>query len=737
MLTFVTPLLLAGGLLIAVPILLHLVMRQQPKHLEFPALRFIQQRKESNRRRLLLRHIVLMALRCLAILLLALTLARPKISSSSFLPGGDEPLAAALVFDTSPRMEYRHENATRLEQAQQFAFELLPQLPRDSELVVLDSTARRSDFDVDAGAARLRVERLNATTNNRPMDEMLDNAVQLVESSDLARKEVFLFTDLAESQWSGEMRNAWASRAASFPNIAFHVIDVGVEEPVNFALDDIRLSDQIISRNGTLGIETSIRNVGNGGDRTVKMYLLDEQGRPQLEGETLVKLEPGQSDFIEFRLGGLEIGAHHGYVQIEGEDGLSADDRRYFSFEVAAPWRILLASPEPVDYYGGIIQLALAPPELRQKGIARFDCELVSQSKLSDMPLEVYDAIWLIDPKPLSQQAWQRLAGYVATGGGVAVLLGGNAGKLGQIDDSFNNSSAAELLPGPITLQWRLQGDDVYLAPRSLEHPVLAPFKSLEGDIPWVDFPIFKYWEFGKLADDVNTITPFSNGDPALLERPVGRGRVLSFATPLTDLPSDRNPWNYLLTGPNAWPGLILATEMANYLVDSVDRRLNFTVGQQVELDLPTGETFDYLWLVTPPPASDRIKTTPLGPENRLVVTATDSPGTYRLEAGGEQGVSLGFSVNLPADETQLARIDEEALQQITEPENVDLARKTAAIDEMLKGLGTGTAPIELFPWLLVLTVLIITTEQLVSSLFYRQVDTGQAKARFKKMTNR
>src|SRR5688572_10092160 len=73
--------LLAGGLLMAVPILLHLVMRQRPKQLIFPALRFIQQRREANRRQLQLRHWILLALRCGAVLLAALALARPSVAS--------------------------------------------------------------------------------------------------------------------------------------------------------------------------------------------------------------------------------------------------------------------------------------------------------------------------------------------------------------------------------------------------------------------------------------------------------------------------------------------------------------------------------------------------------------------------------------------------------------------------------------------------------------------------------
>ena len=54
--TFVTAGLLAGVAAVAVPIVLHLVMRRQPQSFEFPALRFVKRREEANRRRLRLRH---------------------------------------------------------------------------------------------------------------------------------------------------------------------------------------------------------------------------------------------------------------------------------------------------------------------------------------------------------------------------------------------------------------------------------------------------------------------------------------------------------------------------------------------------------------------------------------------------------------------------------------------------------------------------------------------------------
>src|SRR5207237_2748613 len=89
--------LLVGGLLVAIPVVLHLIMRQKPKQLLFPALRFIHERRLANQRRLRLRHWLLLALRCGAIGLFALALARPSVASgvlSSWIAAG---LLAALA----------------------------------------------------------------------------------------------------------------------------------------------------------------------------------------------------------------------------------------------------------------------------------------------------------------------------------------------------------------------------------------------------------------------------------------------------------------------------------------------------------------------------------------------------------------------------------------------------------------------------------------------------------------
>src|SRR5437660_6823036 len=104
--TFVHPLLLTGLVLVGIPVLVHLIMRQKPKHLLFPALRFLMQKHRTNQRKLQLRHLLLLALRILLIAAVCLALARPKIFSERLNLSGDRPVAAVMLFDTSYSMEY-------------------------------------------------------------------------------------------------------------------------------------------------------------------------------------------------------------------------------------------------------------------------------------------------------------------------------------------------------------------------------------------------------------------------------------------------------------------------------------------------------------------------------------------------------------------------------------------------------------------------------------------------------
>jgi hypothetical protein len=704
--TFLTPLFLYGAAFVALPVVLHLVMRRKPKHFEFPALRFVQVRHDTNRRRLRLRHLLLLALRVLAIALLAMALARPSIRLGSDWGSQEAPVAAALVFDTSMRMEYRHQNRTRLEAAQELALTLIGRLPRNSQLAVLDTRWAPAAFQVDLGAAKHRIKRMEPAAHVRPLAAVLVDAARLLATSELTRREVYLFTDLTRVAWPEEAASRLREQLGRSSEVGVYLIDVGVPSPTNTALGDLKLSAQVISAHSTLSIETELAQSGPAAKRTVELYVDGVR-----KGAQTVAVEPGQSQRLEFPVGDLALGTHQGRLQIVGQDGLACDDQRFFTVEVHPPWKILLVAPPPERRYAVFLAQALAPTSYRRTGQAPFECEILSQDALAAKPLDGYAAVCLLDPKPLEPVLWQKLTNYANDGHGVGVFLGRNALQT----DSFNAPAAQELLAGRLKRVVK-SADGTWLTPQNLSHPVLDAFRDLPGSVPWDAFPVFRSWQLDVPPTGVRTLVVYSDGRPAILERDLGRGRVLVMTTPVSDQ-ADAQAWNLLPVG-DAWPFLILANGMTSYLAGSRQQPLNYFAGQAVVLPVdPSKEISTYL-LKSPGAGQIEQRLTPDRKANLLRVTATDAPGNYRVQAGGQAGgVDRGFSINLSRQETDLERIGEDQLKKLFGNHTFRLAHDLRQLEGKVTEARVGR---DLFPFLVVLLALILAAEHCLANRFYR-----------------
>jgi hypothetical protein len=720
--TFVNLSLLAGTALIAVPILLHLIMRRKPTLLEFPALRFIQQRAEMNRRRLRLRHLLLLLLRAALIALLAFALARPSVNFGTTAGSQEAPVAAALVFDAAPRMEYRHENKTRLEVAKDLGLWLLAQLPEQSKIAVVDTQIGSGGaFQPDRGAAKDRIANLMSVANSQPLPAAIDAALKLlndpsIEQEGIHRKEIYLFTDLSRGAWPDERAAELQRKLQELRGVGVYVIDVGVAKPTNYGLGEVRLSGDVLSNRSTLSVETQLACVGAPATRSVELQLIGADGKPHSAGMRTVEAAPGELRPVEFRVAELEPGTHQGFVRIVGQDGLAADDTRYFTVEVKPSWRLLIAAPNPAERYAVFFAEAIAPADFRKRGQAVFKCEICELADLPKRQLGEYAAVCLMDPTPIEPATWQKLVDFASEGHGVAIFLGRNASPV----DSFNAEQAQALLPGKLLRQARRPDGDLHLAPRNYQHPILAAaaFRSHAGSIPWDAFPVFRYWEFSAISKGVGVVVPYSDGRPALLERPVGQGRALTMTTPVSDRPN-QDPWNLLPTsglGVAPWPFLILANQMAVYLVGSGDQQLNYLAGETAVLRLDSAQQRRGYILKTP----DGHSSSYAAALNRreLPITTTEQVGNYRLEAGGAEGITLGFSVNYAPGQTRLDRLSDDELAALFGPVMFQLAHTREQID---RDVSTGRVGRELYPSLIVMLALVLAMEMLVANRFYRE----------------
>lgn len=193
--TFTTPLALLGLLAAAVPILLHLVQRREPPERAFPAVQYLEDATRDHRRRLRLRHWLLLACRTLLIVALVLAAAGPLARRAVPL-GRHAPSALVIVLDNSASSAAVRDGEPLLDALRRTARAVLQRAtPADRLwLVLADGVAR-------PGTANELIARLDAVTT---LPVHLDLAAAVRQGRELVRGsgrggEVVLVTDAQRS----------------------------------------------------------------------------------------------------------------------------------------------------------------------------------------------------------------------------------------------------------------------------------------------------------------------------------------------------------------------------------------------------------------------------------------------------------------------------------------------------------------------------------------------------------
>src|SRR5262245_21976351 len=253
--TFVFPLMLGCLVLAGIPVLVHIIMRQKPRHLLFPAFRFLLQRHQTNQRKLRLRHILLLTLRILLIAGICLALARPKVFNERLNLSSDQPVAAVILLDTSASMQYRIKDETRLDVAKRRAQELLNELPEGSRVAILDTAEPGGDWLPTLSLARDRLADRVLRPANGPITSRLAEAYQLLndlntepgQSSESMPRFLYVFSDRTQECWDADrLKDLRQVRERLAGTVRELFVDVGAEDPVDVALGGVDLPRQVV-----------------------------------------------------------------------------------------------------------------------------------------------------------------------------------------------------------------------------------------------------------------------------------------------------------------------------------------------------------------------------------------------------------------------------------------------------------------------------------------------------------
>ena len=714
-LSFLSPLLLAGTALVAVPIVLHMVMRQKPVPHDFPALRFLRQRSVVNRRRLRLTHLLLLAMRVAALLLLAGALARPVVRGAGWLADREGPVAAAFVFDTAPRMLLRAANRTRIEQATALADVLFTKLPATSRVAVIDTSDGAAAFAPSLPAARARVERLAAAPQAVALPAAVAEALRLLGESDLARRELYVFTDCSHGAWDG----AAAIDPAAMPaGTSVLYVDVSADAPQNVGIEEITLSNDRIPAGTQLAVSVAATRTGPEVTRQIALEMRNPDGTYTRRAVKPVSWKAPGTLPVEFDIGGMEPGTRQGRVLLEGADDLEADDVRSFTVEVGSATKVIVAAAAPAARTAGFLIQAIAPKALLKTGKSRFEPVVVDIDKLDGMNWSEASGMVLVDPPPLPPRTWDLLGQWVAAGRGLVIWLGPRAGG----PETFNSDAAAAVLGGRIVRVWRSPGADNYLAPTALEHPLLAAFRRVGDAVPWQDFPVTRHWEF-ELSDPpadgdgttAGVVARYRNGLPAIVDHRVGQGTVVTVTTPVSTAADDPDAWNTLATGFEPWPFLILANESLVHALDTGDSR-NIVAGSPAVLHL---DRRDVAAAFVRTPQGDEFPAAVDQKRGTVTVTATDVPGNYQVRTGGQAAGTKGFSANLAAAAVDFSRVPEAELATLFGPDH----RLARTEEQLVRDVNLERIGAELFGWLVILAAGMMAADWILANRFYAPRD--------------
>lgn len=326
---FLAPALLLAAVAVAVPLALHLFQRRDPRRVPFPAIRYLQRAEREHARSIRLRQILLLALRMLAVLLLAAAAARLYLRTGS---ASHDPTALALVLDNSLSSGLVRNDRRVLDELRARALETLDAAGPDDRIWVIRAgepwdVAR----PVGPEAARRRVMETRPSSGSSDLGASLEQAASLVLASGLPAGEVQLLSDLQSSAFPGDER-------LEIPDDLPVVTLLPQGDPAaNRWVDEVGVAGGLPPLEGEPS-ELVVRVdafPATADSISVRMF---RAGRVRAAGAVL----PGSEVILD--LGPSGRGTVTGRVEID-PDALRADDRRYFAFRIRPPSRVYLADP--------------------------------------------------------------------------------------------------------------------------------------------------------------------------------------------------------------------------------------------------------------------------------------------------------------------------------------------------------------------------------------------------------
>jgi hypothetical protein len=526
---FLYPAFLFGAIAIALPVVLHLLRRDVAPEVPFSAVRLIRKSPIERTRRRTLRDLLLLAARVAALALLAMAFARPYLIDRT---AGSSLRVVAI--DRSFSMSAPGRFARALDLARAAIGEA-----GAGERVAVMAFDERADVVAASGSAADARAALGALTPGFGATRFAAAVAKTVEISGGDPARLVIVSDLQRTGWEDE-------QPLSIPsNLHVEVRDAAAGGS-NAAVTQVRVEpDRVVA---------SISNSSPDPLSDVARVRVD--GREVASAPVRASAQSSVDVPIPYR------SARRGSltVSIDDPNGYAADNARFVLLDPPQRTRVMVLTSRTGAQSG--VYFTRAIEAAAEHAI---DVGGVSGSELTEITsgqVSAPTALALFSTRGLDGRAREGVARFVRDGGGLLVFAGA---------DVEPPVLASMVNPSELRANERREPLALTLSLSDARHPVFRAFAPLIANLGQIRFD--RTWTLDAKGWEV--VARFTDASPALIEREVGGGRVMIFASD-----ADRE-WNDFPLHPAFVPFVV---EAVRHVAGSAERSREYLVA-----DAPSG----------------------------------------------------------------------------------------------------------------------------------------------------
>jgi hypothetical protein len=510
---FLAPWFLLGLAALGVPVFVHLLRRHKTTPRPVSSLMFFERGTQSSTRHRRLSYLLLFALRSALVLLVVLAFANPFVRRAAADANGRLLL---IVLDNSFSMRA----GTRFPDAKQQALALLAAKPPAQKAQIMSLGGQlevRTQPITDDTQLRVALESIQPGDGHASFGE-LGRAMRTLAQTVHGPIDLHLFSDMQHTAMPANFADMVLS-----DNVTLRLQPVANRPaPPNWTVESVdaptALSDPkdpkrsrvqaVIAGFNTPAETKSVSLVVNGKTISTRKVLVPAAGRATVE-------------FVPLDVG---YGFSRCEVRIEGGDAFPTDDASVFAVRRSDPDRVLLVhalgdTRSPV-YFGSALSAAAQ---------GSFVMQSVAAEQATDLDPSKYGFVVLSDAVTLPSIFEHTLAQYVAKGGSVLITLGTSAARGthiplwgGEVKDTHDYARA---------------GSPVSVGQVDFSYPALEQVQPGPDNGGWGVVKVFYAAVLD--ADQARVAARLTDGTPLLLDKPLGEGHLLLFASGLENLTND------------------------------------------------------------------------------------------------------------------------------------------------------------------------------------------------------